>query len=347
MALTKDFSYVDYSASFTNVPARNRILTNLNIFQRDTTDQFKTSLDILNAQADTIAPAGMRFGSQWGSTPKPTASNHLIELPLFPTQDVITAADVQPFRKYGSPLQASVLDAVTAKGLAHHERFAATREKMFAEALFRHRVTDMQYTADGPMDWSEEFGYEQSTGTIYTGISSDPLESLGDEVSAMKRRMGGLASLLKGIYLFAGSNLFKKLRFNPSVRQLVQYGVLDPDGLVFNKEINPAFSYYVLDNVTVVEMSDTDFYGIGADAGYLVPVFEKPLSADQASPFTNLVGPTSRNLELAFADVVDFRIYSSTDAYKNITLSSEFSLLPVSFRPDLVTAITNSTSKAD
>ncbi|WP_227627372.1 MULTISPECIES: hypothetical protein [Klebsiella pneumoniae complex] len=160
----------------------------------------------------------------------------------------------------------------------------------------------------------------------------------------MKRRMGGLASLLKGIYLFAGSNLFKKLRFNPSVRQLVQYGVLDPDGLVFNKEINPAFSYFVLDNVTVVEMSDTDFYGIGADQGFMVPVFEKPLSADQASPFTNLVGPTSRNLDLAFADVVDFRIYSSTDAYKNITLSSEFSLLPICYRPDLVTAITNDAS---
>ncbi|HHT2388247.1 TPA: hypothetical protein ACTYRP_005319 [Klebsiella pneumoniae] len=49
MALTKDFSYVDYSSTFANVPARNRILTNLNIFQRDVTDQFKTSLDILNA----------------------------------------------------------------------------------------------------------------------------------------------------------------------------------------------------------------------------------------------------------------------------------------------------------
>jgi hypothetical protein len=66
----------------------------------DTTDQFKTSLDILNAQADTIAPAAERFSnSQWGSTPKPKAANHLIELPLFPTQDIITAADVQPFRK--------------------------------------------------------------------------------------------------------------------------------------------------------------------------------------------------------------------------------------------------------
>ena len=342
MALSSNFEYVDYSASFTNIPARNRILTNLGIFQRDTTDQFKTSLDILAQMGDTVAPAGMRFGSQWGSTPKASASNHLIELPLFPTQDIITAADVQPYRKAGSPLQASVLDAVTAKGLAHYERFAATREKMFAESLFRHRVIDMQYTADGSeiLDWSDEFGYEQSTGTIYTGVAADPLESLSDEVSAMKRRMGGLASQLKGIYLFAGSNLFKKLRFNPSVRQLVQFGVLDPDGLVFNREINPAFSYYVLDSVTVVEMTD-DFYGIEADKGFMVPVFEKPLSADQASPFSNLVGPTSRNLELAFADVVDFRIYSNTDAYKNITLSSEFSMLPVVFRPDLVTAITN------
>lgn len=115
MALTKDFSYVDYSSTFANVPARNRILTNLNIFQRDVTDQFKTSLDILNAQADTIAPAANRFSSEWGSTPKPKAANHLIELPLFPTQDVITAADVQPFRKIGSSLQANVTDAVTAK----------------------------------------------------------------------------------------------------------------------------------------------------------------------------------------------------------------------------------------
>lgn len=80
-------------------------------------------------------------------------------------------------------------------------------------------------------------------------------------------------------------------------------------------------------------MSDTDFYGIGADQGFMVPVFEKPLSADQASQYTNLVGLISRNLELAFTDVVDFRIYSSTDAYKSITLSSEFSLLSICYLP--------------
>lgn len=342
MALNKDFEYIDYSSTFTNLPAKNRILTNLAIFQREATDQFKTSLDVLSAMADTVAPAANRFSSEWGSTPKPNASNHLIELPLFPTQDVITSADVQPFRKVGSPLQASVLDAVTSKSLAHYERFAATREKMFAEAIFRHRVTDMQFTADGPiLDWSEEFGYEQSTGTIYTGVAADPLESLSDEVSKMKRRAGGLASQLKGIYLFAGSNLFKRLRFNPAVRELVKYHVLDANGLVFSKEANPAFSTYTLDDVVVIEMSDTAFYGVGADQGYLVPSFEKPLSNEQSSVFTNLVGPTSRNLELAFADVVDFRIYSTTDAYKNITLSSEFSMLPTCFRPDLVTAITH------
>lgn len=341
MALSSNFEYVDYSASFTSVPARNRILTNLNIFQRDTTDQFKTSLDVLTAMADTVAPAANRFGSEWGSTPKPKAANHLIELALFPTQDIITAADVQPYRKYSSPLQASVLDAVTAKGLAHHERFSATREKLFAEAIFRHRVTDMEYTADGPiLDWSEEFGYDQSTGTLSINSTDDPLESISDEVSKMKARMGGLAPLLKGIYLFAGSNVFKRIRFNPMIRELVKYHVLGAQGLVFDQDLNPGFSYYIVDNVTVVEMSDTAFYGIGADDAYLVPLMDKPLSGDQSAVFTNLVGPTSRNLELAFADVVDFRIYSSTDAYKNITLSSEFSMLPTVFRPDLVTRLT-------
>lgn len=42
---------------------------------------------------------------------------------------------------------------MTAKSTAHYERFAATRERMFAESLFRHRVTDMQYTADGSEIW--------------------------------------------------------------------------------------------------------------------------------------------------------------------------------------------------
>lgn len=341
MALSSNFEYVDLSASFTNVPARNRILTNLNIFQRDTTDQFKTSLDILNALAETVAPAANRFSGEWGSTPKPTASNHLIELPLFPTQDIITAADVQPFRKYGSPLRASVMDAATAKALAHHERFAATREKMFAEALFRHRVTDMEFTQDGPiLDWADEFGYDQSVGSLSLNIADDPLESLSDEVSKLKTRLGGLAPLLKGIYLFAGSNVFRRIRFNPAIRELVKYHVLGAQGFVFDQDLNPGFSYYMVDNVTVVEMSDTAFYGIGADEAYLVPVMDKPLG-DQSAAFTNLIGPTSRNLELAFADVVDFRIYSATDPlYKNVTLSSEFSMLPTVFRPDLVTKLT-------
>ena len=117
MALSSNFEYVDYSASFTNIPARNRILTNLGIFQRDTTDQFKSSLDILAQMGDTVAPAGMRFSSQWGATPKASASNHLIELPLFPTQDIITAADVQPYRKIGSPLQAGCCDRKGAGAL--------------------------------------------------------------------------------------------------------------------------------------------------------------------------------------------------------------------------------------
>ncbi|EOY8032659.1 major capsid protein [Raoultella planticola] len=346
MALSSNFEYVDYSASFTNIPARNRILTNLNIFQRDTTDQFKTSLDILSAMSDTIAPAAERFSnSQWGSVPKPKAANHLIELPLFPTQSVITAADVQPYRKFSSELRASTLDAVTAKSLAHYERFTATRERMYAEALFRHRVTDMQYTADGSeiLDWSEEFGYDQSTGELSVNVTDDPLESLSDEVSKMKARLGGLAPLLKGIYLFAGSNVFKRIRFNPAIRELVKYHVLGAQGFVFDQDLNPGFSYYQVDNVTVVEMSDTAFYGVGPNEAYLVPVMDKPLGGDQSAAFTNLVGPTSRNLELAFADVVDFRIYSATDPlYKNITLSSEFSMLPTVFRPDLVTKLTMS-----
>ena len=42
---------------------------------------------------------------------------------------------------------------------------------MFAESLFRHRVTDMEYTADGPIPGLVRgIWLRQGTGTIYTGL---------------------------------------------------------------------------------------------------------------------------------------------------------------------------------
>lgn len=339
MSLSVDFSYTDHTATFANLPAKNTLLTTLNVFaDRQTSMSPKVSLDVLDEVSQKISKSVSRYSSEWTATAKRQSSSHLIECGLHAYADRITAADVQPYRKLGSDLQMSILDAVTASSLAMHDKYMRTREKMFADALFRNTV-EAEFTQQPLIDWTEEFGYEQATGQIQTGIALDPLRSIDDAVSATKLRMGGLAGQLDGFILFAGSAVFKGIKYHPDIRQSIQYGVLDRD-VLFNKEILPGFSTFLLDNVRVVEVTDP-LYGVGSDQAFLVPKFSKPLSSEIALPFGYVATATSRNLDLAFAEPVDFRIYSHQDKLRNVELFAESSILPVIYRPDFVTKLTN------
>ncbi len=339
MSLSVDFSYTDHTATFTNLPAKNTLLTTLNVFaDRQTSMSPKVSLDVLDEVAQKVSKSVNRYGSEWTATAKRQSSNHLIESPLHAYSDRITAADVQPYRRLNSDLQMSIVDAVTASSLAMYDKYMRTREKMFADALFRNTV-EAEFTQQPLIDWAEEFGYEQATGMIETGVALDPLRSIDDAVSATKLRMGGLAGQLDGFILFAGSAVARGIKYHPDIRQSIQYGVLDRE-VLFNKEVLPAFSTFLLDNVRVVEVTDP-LYGVGADQAFLVPKFSKPLSSDIALPLGYIASATSRNLDLAFAEPVDFRIYSHQDKLRNVELFAESSILPVVYRPDFVTKLTN------
>ncbi|WMY75833.1 major capsid protein [Buttiauxella selenatireducens] len=340
MGLSTNFSFADYTNTFVNLPAQNTLLTTLNVFSdRQTSASPKVSLDVIDEIAQKVASSVNRYSSDWSSTVKSSASNHLIEAPLYAFQDRITAADIQPYRKPGSDLQATIMDAVTSSALAMHDKYMRTKEKMFADALFRNTV-DAPYTQQPLISWEDEFGYQQATGTIKTNVASgDPLRSLDDAVTAAKVRMGGLAGHLDGFILLAGSNVYKGVKYHPDIRQNVQMGLLDRD-VLFNKEILPAFSTFLIDNVRIIEVTDP-LYGVGPDDSYLVPRFSKPLSSNIALPFGYVATATSRDLELAFAEPVDFRIWSLQDRFKNVEIFAESSILPVVYRPDMVTLLTN------
>jgi len=340
MGLSTNFSFSDHTKTFENMEAKNTLLTTLNVFNdRQTSMSPKVSLDIIDEVAQKVASSVNRYGSEWSTLPKRSSSNHLVEAALYAYQDRITAADVQPYRKPGSDLQTTIMDAVTSSALAMHDKYMRTRERIFADALFRNTI-EATYTQQPVIDWQEEFGYQQEVGTISTGITGDPLRSLDDAVTAAKVRMGGLAGQLDGFILFAGSNVYRGIKYHQDIRQNIQYGVLDRD-VLFNKEVLPAFSTFIIENIRVVEVTDQNLYGIGPDDSFLVPRFSKPLSSDIALPFGYVATATSRNLELAFAEPVDFRIYSTQDKLKNVEIFAESSILPVVYRPDFVTKLTN------
>ena len=214
MGLSTNFSYADYTNTFVNMDAKNTLLSTLNVFSdRQTSASPKVSLDIIDEVAQKVASSVNRYGSEWSSIPKRSASNHLIEAPLYAYQDRITAADVQPYRKPGSDLQMSVMDAVTSSAVAMHDKYMRTRERIFADALFRNTV-EATYTQQPIISWEDEFGYQQATGTIKTNVSSgDPLRSLDDAVTAAKVRIGALLvslmdlSCLQEAMSFAASSI--------------------------------------------------------------------------------------------------------------------------------------------
>lgn len=91
--------------------------------------------------------------------------------------------------------------------------------------------------------------------------------------------------------------------------------------MLFNKEVLPAFSTFIIENVQVVEVTVQALYGIGPDESFLVPRFSKLQSSDIALPFVYVATAISRNLDLAFADPVDFRIWSIQDKHKTWSYS--------------------------
>ncbi|MFP2428913.1 hypothetical protein [Enterobacter ludwigii] len=162
------------------------------------------------------------------------------------------------------------MDEVTSSAVEMHNKYMRTSERIFADALFRNTV-EATHTQQPIISWEDEFGYQQATGAIKTSVSAgDPLRSLDDAVTAAKVCMGGLAGQLDGFILFAGSNVYRGIKYHPDVRQNVQFGVLDRD-VLFNKGVLPAFPTFIIENVRVVEVADQALYGIGPDESFLVP----------------------------------------------------------------------------
>ncbi|MGV4939214.1 hypothetical protein ACVCGZ_25710, partial [Serratia nematodiphila] len=113
-------------------------------------------------------------------------------------------------------------------------------------------------------------------------------------------------------------------------------GLVSPNMLFNNKEKTPGFEYFTVSGCTVIQNPNSD-YAIGEGEGFLFPMTHRSVG----SYARNIVGPASRNFDQAASGQVrDFYAYVLEDKLNNPEVYSEFSCLPVLYRPDFVSKIT-------
>lgn len=335
-----NFQYVNYSKGFINAEtiSKNLLITTLGVFN-DTqlSDSPTCQLDILTENAQRVAESINRYGAEWSTTIKPQVSTHAITIPWFGTSDRVTPADFQGMRKFNSAnTKESVDQLISDKFIAMYRKFLITRERYFIDSLLKNSVS-VPFTPDAPaLNWEAEWGYTQRTGQLNTDVSVDPMESIDIAVSETKRLMGSLVQNLDGFILLAGSSLYRRIKYHPQTSWNIKADVLSAKDILWHPDILPGFGSFKIGNVRIVEVNDADFYGVGTDEAFLFPVFSGA-SSDIALPYTNIIGPASRHMELARGnEILPFYAYSTEDEFKCKNLYSEYSFLPVCFRPDLV-----------
>ncbi|MGM1333677.1 major capsid protein [Serratia marcescens] len=329
------FEKLDMVTPYADKKVDGNLLTDLGLFDRETSQTAKVEVDYLLGEQSKLLSTVERYGSQVNDVSRDRAKNFTVEIPHVATSGKISSADFQGHRAFGTDRETTALELIAAEGDRQFESFARTREKMFAQALFEHRVVD-PHTNDGVIDYADVFDKRQGNETLKTGAGTIALEQIDNFKRAIRRNMGGMTRSMPGFVMVCDDALFSAIKWDPTTGAMIKDGLISPNFLFNNKEKAPGYEYFSVNGVTFVQNPNPD-YAIGEGEGFLFPMTHHSVG----SYARNIVGPASRNFDQAASGQVrDFYAYVLEDKLNNPEVYSEFSLLPVLYRPDFVSKIT-------
>ncbi|EMB4112325.1 major capsid protein [Serratia nevei] len=329
------FEKLDMVTPYADKKVDGNLLTDLGLFDREISQTAKVEVDYLLAEQSKLLNTTERYGSDLNDVSRDRAKNFTVEIPHVAVSGKISSADFQGHRAFGTDRETTALELLAAEGDRQFESFTRTREKMFAQALFEHKVID-PHTNSGLVDYAEIFGKQQGNQTLKTGAGTIALEQIDNFKRAIRRNMGGMTRSMPGFVMVCDDALFSAIKWDPTTGAMIKDGLISPNFLFNNKEKAPGYEYFSVNGVTFVQNPNPD-YAIGEGEGFLFPMTHRSVG----SYARNIVGPASRNFtQAASGQVRDFYAYVLEDKLKNPEVYSEFSCLPVIYRPDFVSKIT-------
>lgn len=329
------FEKLDLITPYAEKAVEGNLLTDLGLFTRETSQTAKVEVDYLISEQSKLLEYTHRHGSDLNDVSRDRAQNFSVEIPHTAVSGKLTAADFQGHRKFGTDRETTGLEMVAAEADRQFESFARSREAAFGRALFEAKVVD-PHSNNGLIDFQEVFGKQQGKETLRTGAGNIVLEQMDIYKRNIRRKMGGMTRSMPGFICICDDSFYSEVLWDPVTGSMMKDGLIKGNFLFNNPEKAPGYEAFTVNGVTFIQNPNPD-YKIGENEAFLFPMTHKTIG----SYARNIVGPASRHFDQAASgQIQDFYAYILEDTLKNPEVYSEYSTLPILYRPDFVSKIT-------
>ncbi len=312
------------------------LLTDLGLFTRETSQTAKVEVDYLISEQSKLLEYTERYSSEVNDVSRDRAQNFSVEIPHTATSGKLNASDFQGHRKFGTDSETTALEMIAAEADRQYESFARSREAAFGRALFEAKVVDPHTNSGGLIDFQDVFGKQQGQETLRTGSGNIALEQMDNMKRSIRRKMGGMTRSMPGFICICDDAFYSEILWSPETGCMMKDGLIKGSFLFNNPEKAPGIEHFTVNGVTYIQNPNPD-YKIEEGEAFLFPMTHKSVG----SYARNIVGPASRHFDQAASgQIQDFYAYVLEDKLMNPEVYSEYSTLPIIYRPDFVSKIT-------
>jgi len=348
------FGMSDLVPAFSQTSQQNYLLQALGIFEKEASSTVRVAFDRLaESNQSLLNSPKKRYSFDHNSTELGQASNYLVEIPYFLRHDTISAADFQKAqRRAGSNDEETYFDILSDYINAHAKAHKRTVESMYARAIFAGEVF-APYNPEQDLDDKERkvisypisFDAPMMTETIDLAASTtfDVLEAFNGFLDRINAAADGLYSDITRVVVFAGSDVYNKLRFHPSMKEAFQYVSPLAEGniIIQRQDLLPNVQTMSLPGLSVDVIKVTDpllTAYLGSNELIMMPIFRAGTNAYQ-----HIYSPASTNTRLARSgDLQEVYSYLIEKDLGEEDIYSEAGILPVNHVTNMTLKITAS-----
>lgn len=322
---------VDFSPMIELQDSPDTLIASLNLFSVDY--HSTTAIEIGKEKAEDALISARERGGERNFLTMKNPQLKAFRIPFFPLDKNIKAQDIQSFRSFA---MAGINDSLRTDAEVVNRYMsqilrdvAKTKEKIFAEAVMGRAYNGVGGAANSAYNWYTEWGATQKSVAVdFASTTVSPAATIEQEARAYIIDTKQDGSTATRIVALCSREFFASLVNSPFVRQAYQYFQGTPNLLRDRLSGNMDVQVFEWNGVTYIE----DIHGnIPAGEAYVLPMgIEGMFQAHYAPADTPELANTQAR------ELYTFMI----SQHRTIQLQSEFSLLAVNTRPELVVKLT-------
>lgn len=268
MAIVKEDQYADRTKAINAIPFQPNLLTSLGLFNEETVTSDVVTFDERNHRL-VVLDDKLRNTDKKNGIDASEYKTHLLHIPHYPVEDVITVRQLKGIRNFDSDVEPAIESAV-AENLEHQTKTHDNHlEFLQAMMVTRGKVITENY---GEIDMFDEFGVTKVEENI-TFSGNTPLESQFRAITnaAKKSYKGGRS---RGFVVLCGATFFDHVVTHPDIKE--QFALVGQPNQLIQEVGNAANGYqsFQFGNITFIQYDDVFTLADGSS--------EQPLADDKA-----------------------------------------------------------------